>query len=219
MYFNINFLENKNIYNDNIFNLENFDDIKIIKRTPIISQKINNIIDKKNFLNNEEKKLLKNSHQIFLVNNDNESNISNLIYNNNDINKLNNYDDFNDNLIDISDKNYDLIKNKLKNDIKKITEPNCFNTGVLKNNLPFAKNYLKNYYRDIFGNNVQSNLSDYFSAYYTLINENDNIGLSVSTKLGKSNFLIPDQYNTDKHFTNAYNIDWDKIINPIGYSM
>jgi len=123
-----------------------------------------------------------------------------------------------DNLLDVSGKEYTDIKDMLKNDIKQLIGPNCFNTGVLKQNMPSISNYLKNYYQDIYGNKISASLSDYFTAYYTLINNNDNVGLPVNTLTGNSNFIIPDQYNYDSHFTNAYNIDWNRIINPIGYS-
>ena len=148
--------------------------------------------------------------------------------NNNNTNIKESYD----NLENLSDSEYDKIKNIFKNDIKKLLglseshknskgnfiEPNCFNTGIIKQNIPLINNYLKNYYQDLYGNKIDAELKDYFIAYYTLINENDNVGLPVNTLIGTSNFIIPDQYNYDSHFTNAYNIDWNRIINPISYS-
>jgi hypothetical protein len=217
-------------------NLEKFDidDLVVIKRSPEYSKYINNLIDKKSFiLNDQQIKVLKNPQQIFNVSNDqtNIKNISDIVYtncnkeleffNNNNDNSHNNDNIYyynNDN-IEISDNQYENIKNKLKKDIENITEPNCTNVSILQDNIPFSKNYLKNYYNDLYGNKVESNLSDYFVAYYTLINNNNNIGLPINTKIGHSNFIIPDQYNYDSKFTNAYNIDWSRIINPIGYSM
>jgi len=214
-------------------NLENFniDDLVIIKRTPEYSKLINNIIDKKSFIfDNKQIKILKNPQQLFKVTNDqnNISNISDIIYknckgkldsqlNNNIDNNL--IENFDNNIINVSDNEYNKIKNNLKNDIEKLIKLNCSNIGVLKNNIPFAKNYLNNYYKDLYGNRIQANLGDYFTAYYTLINQNENVGFPVNTQIGHSDFIIPDQYKTDSHFTNAYNIDWDRIINPIGYSM
>ena len=90
-----------------------------------------------------------------------------------------------------------------KNDINIITEPNCTNIGVLKNNIPFSKNYLKNYYKDLYGNRVEAELIDYFTAYYTLINSDDNIGLPVNTQIGHSNFIIPEQYKYDSKFNDC----------------
>ena len=55
----------------------------------------------------------------------------------------------------------------LKNNIAQLIGPNCFNTGVLKQNMPLIKNYLKNYYQDLYGNKIDADLKDYFIAYYT----------------------------------------------------
>lgn len=206
------------------------------------------IDEKSFIFSDKQLNVLKNPQQIFNISNDNYkqnlnqlnnqiniSNISDDVYINcknqlenntfdfdnnlNNLNNLNNTDGENfDNLIDVSSKEYIDIKDMLKNDIKKLIGPNCFNTGVLKKNMPLITNYLKNYYQDIYGNKIDADLSDYFTAYYTLINNDDNIGLPVNTLIGNSNFIIPDQYKYDSHFTNAYNIDWNRIINPIGYS-
>lgn len=208
--------------------LENFniDDMMVIKRTPEYSKLINKLIDEKSFIFNEDQlKALKNPQQIFKLSNNNKDikNISDIVYT--DCNKeldffknLNTYE-YLDNNIDPFDNEYEQIKHKLKKDINIITEPNCTNIGVLKNNIPFSKNYLKNYYKDLYGNRIEAELSDYFTAYYTLINLDDNVGLPVNTQIGHSNFIIPDQYDYDNKFTNAYNIDWSRIINPIGYSI
>lgn len=207
--------------------MENFDidDIVVIKRTPEYSNLIDNIVDEKSFIfNDQQLKVLKNPQQIFEVksgnNTENIKNISDIVYTNckgKFDNQVNN--DFTDNPIDVSDNEYIQIKNMLKNDINQITEPNCFNTGVLNSNIPNVKNYLKNYYQDIYGNKIDANLSDYFTAYYTLINQDNNDGLPVNTMIGHSDFIIPDQYKFDSKLTNAYNIDWSRIINPISYSM
>ena len=219
-----------NIYTSNYVlehtkcNLEKFDidDMVIIKRTPEYSKLINNLIDKKKFIfTDEQLKILKNPQQIYNVNDEQQNikNISDIVYTNckNELNSNNDID--NNNLIDVSSNEYDNITKMLKYDIKQTIKPNCCNTGVLKNDMPLIDNYLKNYYQDLYGNKVDANLSDYFSAYYTFINNDDNVGLPVNTLVGHSDFVIPDQYNYDSRFTNAYNIDWDRIINPIGYSM
>ena len=214
----------------------NIDDLVVIKRTPVYSKLIDGLIDEKSFIfSDKELNVLKNPQQIFNVSNNtndqpNIDNISNNVYlncknelKNFDFNNDNDNDNENDNenfenLINVSSKEYTDIKNMLKNDIKQLIGPNCFNTGVLKQNMPLIKNYLKNYYQDLYGNKIDADLSDYFTAYYTLINNDENYDLPVNTLIGKSNFIIPDQYKYDSKFTNAYNIDWNRIINPIGYS-
>jgi hypothetical protein len=226
-----------NNYTDNSTqNLDNFDidNMLVIKRTPEYSNLINKLIDDKSFIFNEEQiKILKNQQQIFNIKKNKEQdvidNISNIIYQstdkldnipiNNNPNNQNIQTDFGDEIIDLSNKEYQKITNMLKNDIEQIIEPNSFNTGVLKNDIEQIKNYLDNYYQDVYGNRVDASLKDYFIAYYTLINSNDNVGFPVNTQIGKSNFLIPDQYQFNSHLTNAYNIDWNRIINPLGYSM
>lgn len=220
-------------------NINNYDidDLVIIKRTPEYSKLIDGLIDEKSFIFYDDQiKVLKNPQQIFNVKNINGqvniSNISDDVYlgcknelKNNmfdfdgTTNKVNNEISENfDNSIDVSSKEYTDIKQMLKNDINQLIGPNCFNTGVLKQDMPLIKNYLKNYYQDLYGNKIDAELKDYFIAYYTLINSNDNVGLPVNTLIGTSDFVIPDQYKYDSHFTNAYNIDWNRIINPITYS-
>ena len=46
-------------------------------------------------------------------------------------------------------------------------------------------------------------------------NDNNNEGQKVNIIKGKSNFIIPNQFDTLKYQTNAYNIDWNRIINPM----
>ena len=219
-------------------NINNYDidDLVVVKRTPEYSKLIDNLIDEKSFIFSDSQiKVLKNPQQVFDVSNNkqnkvNISNISDTVYlgcknelkkNTFDFNNdnKNNYQNENfDNYVDVASKEYTDIKETLKNDINKFIGPNCFNTGVLKQNIPLIKNYLKNYYQDLYGNKIDAELKDYFIAYYTLINNNDNVGIPVNTLIGTSDFIIPDQYNYDSYFTNAYNIDWNRIINPISYS-
>lgn len=213
----------------------NIDDLVVIKRTPEYSKLINKLIDDKSFIfSDKQLNVLKNPQQIFHVtdNENNIKNISQIVYSNCKNELKDNTFDFNnnedkiynetnenfENLINVSNEEYENIKNTFKNDIEKLIGPNCYNTGVLKQNQPLIKNYLKNYYQDLYGNKIDADLKDYFTAYYTLINNEDNVGLPVNTMIGESNFVIPDQYKYNSHFTNAYNIDWDRIINPIGYS-
>lgn len=209
-------------FKKNMCKIDNFniDDLVIIKRTPEYSRLINKLIDDKSFIFNESQlKSLKNPQQIFKLSNDKNdiTNISDMVYNDcmSDIKEQ--FSNNNENNDIYNNDQYNNIKSQLENDIKNIIEPNCTNVKVLQNNIPFSKNYLKNYYKDLYGNRVEADLKDYFIAYYTLINENDNVGIPVNTQIGHSNFIIPDQYNYDSKLTNAYNIDWSRIINPLGY--
>ena len=246
VYLIYNFYNQQNLQENLKCNIDNYDidDLVIIKRTPEYSKLINGLIDQKSFIFSDDKlNVLKNPQQIFDINDNklnkvNISNISDIVYLNcgkqlvnntfdfiNGKNKenFNNIDDSNniqntDDIIDVSSKEYSDIKNMFKSDIDKLIGPNCYNTGVLKQNIPLIKNYLKNYYQDLYGNKINAELKDYFIAYYTLINNPDDVGLPVDTLIGTSDFIIPDQYKYDSYFTNAYNVDWNRIINPISYS-
>lgn len=189
-----------------IFYLSN-NDKNVINRSniPIDQINISNISDVVylNCKNNLEKNM-------FDFDKDNTNNETSNETKNNTNNKTN------ENFENLSD--YQNISKMLNDDIKKLIGPNCYNIGVLKNNMPLIKNYLKNYYQDLYGNKIDAELEDYFVGYYTMINNNDNVGIPVNTLIGNSNFIIPDQYIYNSPLTNAYNIDWNRIINPIGYS-
>jgi hypothetical protein len=206
----------------------NLDDMMVIKRTPEYSRLIDGIIDKKSFIFNDNQiKNLKNPQQIFNLNNLDSNTSSQIDYRKLDVDNISqkiytdcktNLDvavdkDFDNKLIDFSNTEYDIIKNQFKKDIQNTLKPNCYNTDVLKKD-----KYLRNYYKDVYGNRVKADLVDYFADYYTNINNESDKCIPVETQLGKSNFLIPDQYNTETYFTNAYNIDWSRMINPLSYS-
>ena len=109
----------------------------------------------------------------------------------------------------LENKNYfDTIVN-LNNKIYE-NNPNCDNIEVLKD-----KDYLKNYYIDIFGNRINAELKDYFSDYYAEINNNIDKDkcIKVKSKNIGNYMFIPNQFNTQKYLTNAYNIDYNRIIN------
>jgi len=92
------------------------------------------------------------------------------------------------------------IKNK-KNFLKDLE--------VLKN-----KDYLKNYYYDIYGNRIKSSLKDYYADVMTNYGR-DNPDVGVEIMKSKGNMILPDGYNIFKYHTDLYNIDWNRIINPM----
>jgi hypothetical protein len=214
--------ENKNKLLDESFcNLENFDidDMYIIKRGKEYEKYIDKLIDKnKKFFSEEEYKILKNNFQFYNIKDkDNIKNISNQIYVNckNKLKKANisiNDPDEDVNLDNselLSDPSYFKTLKKINNNIDDI-KINCDNTNVLKDN-----DYLKNYYIDIDGNNVKASLKDYFADYYAEINEKkEDKCIKVNTKQIGNYMFIPDQFDTQKYLTNAYNIDYNRIINP-----
>ena len=207
--------------NNSKCNLENFDidDMYIIKRGKEYEKYINKLIDKKKkYFNKEELKILKNNFQFYNIKDkDDIKNISNQIYGNCK-NKLKNANiNINDPDEDISIDNVELLNDpsyfktlkQINNNIDEI-KINCDNTNVLKDN-----DYLKNYYIDVDGNNIKASLKDYFADYYAEINEKkENKCIKVNTKKIGNYMFIPNQYDTQKYLTNAYNIDYNRIINP-----
>jgi hypothetical protein len=106
--------------------------------------------------------------------------------------------------------NYKSTYNNLKKDILTLNKPTIDDIQVLHD-----KNYLNNYYYDIFGNQVQASLTDYYTNYYSTINDKKSKNCTKVNIIPKdNNFIIPDQYNNQKHMTNAYYIDYSKIIDP-----
>ncbi len=214
--------KNKNkIFDENLCNLENFDidDMYIIKRGKEYNKYINKLIDKnKKFFNEEEYKILKNRFQFYNIKDkENIKNISNQIYGNckNKLKNMNiNLNDPDedvdvDNLELLSDPSYFNTLRKINNNIDDI-KINCDNTNVLEDD-----DYLKNYYIDINGNNIKATLKDYFAGYFAEINQkNEDKCIKVNTKPVGNYMFIPNQFDTQKYLTNAYNIDYNRIINP-----
>lgn len=72
------------------------------------------------------------------------------------------------------------------------------------------------YYYDIYGNKIMASMKDYFADYLTNIDEkNPKVCRPVEIKKGESGMIIPDMYPLWKYQTNAYNIDWSRIQNPL----
>ena len=110
-----------------------------------------------------------------------------------------------------SSKEYNSIIKKFEENIANTIKPDCVNSCVISD-----PKYLKNYYQDLYGNKVEATLTDYFADYYTNINTKDpKEAIPVNTIIsGNSNFIIPDQYSIQNLFTNAYNVDWSRVVNP-----
>lgn len=76
---------------------------------------------------------------------------------------------------------------------------------------------LVNYYYTVFGQRLKSNLSDYMSAYKTIM-ENDGKFekcIPVETMEGQNDFVLQPMYNYESNLTNGYNVAWEFIENPL----
>ena len=214
---------------DNKINKKNFeckvdeidlDDLVIINRNPEYIKLIDKLINDKKFMfTDEQLKILKNPNQFYEVKDGKIKNVSSVFYRD-CVNELDSVTgqktEFFENLNDddkldlVSSKEYNKIVDEFKKKIADTLPPDTTNSAVLSD-----PKYLKNYYLDFYGNNVKSDLIDYYTAYYTTINnENQKECLPVDTLIGKPDFIIPDQYNLVKYLTNAYNVDWSRVVNP-----
>ena len=202
------------------YNIENYkcnlddldiDETYILERKYEYEKLIDKLIDEKKFIySKKEQDVLKNKTQFYNIKDNNIKNISNDFY----ISCKNELDEkpiFDNNDLKLeSDLQYLNIIDEFKKKIETTFPPNCLNTDVLND-----KKYLKNYYYDLHGDKIESNLKDYFANYYTTINDDfESKCVPVKTLNGPSDFIIPDQFNIQKYLTNAYNIDWERIINP-----
>jgi hypothetical protein len=174
----INNYDKKIKLSNTVCNMENFDidKIHIIKREPEYQRLINKLIDEKRVIfNDEELKILKNKFQIYNVSDDDIQNITKILM----LNCKKNLDTLNDNYEytpqELQDVKYNLynnieynrILNNLSNNEEDFYELDCENTKFLK------CNNQKNYYYDLFGNNILSDTSQYMANYYSTINSED----------------------------------------------
>lgn len=216
---------------DKICNLENFDvdKIQIIKRVPEYQRLINKLIDEKRFIfTNDELKILKNKFQIYNISDNDIQNITKILMLNckNELNTLN--DNYNYTPEELQEVKYNILNNieydriltNLDTKEKEFYDLNCENTGFLK------CNNQKNYYYDLFGNNILSDTKQYMANYYSTINsDKDDYCVPVKTIPTKK----PEEYNKNQlpitaqpDFDNPFNIqplnqDYTDYIIPIQY--
>ena len=217
---------------DKFCNLENFDidKIHIIERDPVYQKLINKLIDEKRFIFNEDElKILKNKFQIYNVSDNNIQNITKILMMNckNKIDTLNNNYELSPE--ELQDVKYNILNNTEYNRILSNLDKNASEFYNLDcNNTSFLKcNNQKNYYYDLFGNNILSDTAQYMANYFTTINSNDEkTCVPVKTVPVKK----PEGYNKNQllttvqpHFDNPFNIqplneDYTDYIIPIQYN-
>ena len=191
----------------------NLDDLEIIKRPDNYQNLINKLIDDKKYLfTDEEIEIMKNKFQ-FYETKDGTKNITDEILKNFYFNKkegILNKENFKNNITIQENIFTNVANNDILNGLNNENTIDCDDVEVLKN-----PNYLKNYYYDMYGNRIKASLKDYINDYSIRIDNKNNEGQKVEVIEGKNNFIIPDQYHILKYQTNAYNIDWSRIINPL----
>ena len=204
------FIYNNNTKSEKIENLnitDNIDNLEIMERSPAYQNLIKKILsNKKEIFTKEEMDIMKNKFQFY----DTEDGIKNITSDVLKETKNNNPENLT-NEISITD---NIFTNPAFNDIlngfQNTKDLDCKDVKVLQRPL-----YLNNYYYDMYGNKIEASLKDYINDYHIRIDNNNNEGQKVNIIKGKSNFIIPNQFDTLKYQTNAYNIDWNRIVNPM----
>jgi hypothetical protein len=212
--------ENKN---NNKCNLD-IDNLYIYDRDKNYNNYINKVIDNNNNINysKEEIEIMKNKHQFYNLNNKN--NISNLVLgecknsygygggSGGGSNIIGTYDvgggsyyGYNSNVT--GGFNSDVNETKGYGDIKGsiIKKNNINEKGLCDNNLD-------NYYYDLEGNNIISTMQEYRN------NSTSNKCIPVTTTpptTTTSDMIIPNTYNINKDLTNAYDVNWQNVLNPL----
>lgn len=210
------------------------DNLYILDRNKEYSKYINKLIDNNDNINytDDEIKIMKNKHQFYNINNNN--NISNLVlgecknsYDGDDINvsMKGGYDVGGGSYYGINSN----VNGGYNSDIKaSIKGAGTYNKGALgtigsvgsvgstrlmDNDECINNGYLTDYYYDLEGNNIKSTLKEYINSY-----ENNNCEPVKYNKVGNgsgSSMIIPDLYDINKNLTNAYDVNWSDVINPL----
>jgi len=224
--FLINSSDEKTVTQERQYDLNN---LVIINRNDEQQKLVENLLNSKKMLYSEnEYNSLQNTTQFYNVENNVIENITSRVNNNNNNNNINNSDNMNLFVNPIINNNNNNGNNNNTTDEINITDSylnspidynksssiNDCNDIVLNDNS--CSNKLDNYYRDIFGNKIQSSMNDYITTYNTTIDETNATKCRyVKTLKGNNDFIIPNQYEFEKYWTNAYNVDYSRVINPM----
>jgi hypothetical protein len=217
------------------------DNLYILDRNKEYSKYINKLINNNDNINytEDEIKIMKNKHQFYNINNNN--NISNLVlgecknsYGDGDAEgTFGGSEDVNVDMeggYDVGGGSYYGINSNVSggynSDIKASikgagtyskgalgTIGSAGSVGLMNNDECINDGYLTDYYYDLEGNNIKSTLKEYINS-----DENNKCEPVKYNKVGNgsgSSMIIPDQYDINKNLTNAYDIDWSKVINPL----
>ena len=219
------FKNNNNNNNNEKCNLD-IDNLYIYDRDKNYNNYINKVIDNNNNINysKEEIEIMKNKHQFYNLNNKN--NISNLVLGEcknsygygggGGSNIIGTYDigggsyyGYNSNVT--GGFNSDINETEGYGDIKGsiIKKNNINEKGLCDNNLD-------NYYYDLEGNNIISTMQEYRNNSTSTSTSNKCIPVTTTPPTTTtSDMIIPNTYNINKDLTNAYDVNWQKVLNPL----
>lgn len=210
IFISIFFNYNNNTKTEKIENFNtsnNIDNLEIIERSPAYQNLIKKLLsNKKEIFTEEEMDIMKNKFQFY----DTEDGIKNITSDVLKETKNNNPENLTNEISITGNIFTNPAFNDILNGFQNTTELDCKDVKVLQRPL-----YLNNYYYDMYGNKIEASLKDYINDYHIRIDNNNNEGQKVNIIKGNNNFIIPSQFETLKYQTNAYNIDWNRIVNPM----
>jgi hypothetical protein len=188
------------------------DNLYIYDRDNNYNKYVGKVIDENNNINysKEEIEIMKNKHQFYNL--DDKKNISNLV-----MGKCkNSYGSY-----DIGGGSYfgynSNISGGFNSDVDEVMGFGDVKGSVIENENKNEKGIcdynLDNYYYDLKGNNIKSTLQEYRQ---NINNSEECIPITYTHEPKKiSDMIIPNTYNINKDLTNAYDVNWSKVLNPL----
>ncbi len=186
------------------------DNLYIYDRDKNYNKYIGKVINENNNINysKEEIEIMKNKHQFYNL--DDKKNISNLVmgkcknsYGSYDIGG-GSYYGYNSNVS--GGFNSDVNEVMGFGDVKGSIIEKEKEKGICDYNLD-------NYYYDLKGNNIKSTLQEYRK---NINNSDECIPVTYTHEPKKtSDMIIPNTNNINKDLTNAYDVNWSKVLNPL----
>lgn len=204
------------------------DNLYIYDRDKNYNKYIGKVIDENNNINysKEDIEIMKNKHQFYNL--DDKKNISNLV-----MGKCkNSYGggsyDLGGGSTDLDIGSYDLgggsyygynsnVSGGFNSDVDEVMGYGDVKGSIIENENINEKGIcdynLNNYYYDLKGNNIKSTLQEYRK---NINNSDECIPITYTNDTKKnSDMIIPNTYDINKDLTNAYDVNWSKVLNPL----
>ena len=197
------------------------DNLYIYDRDKNYNKYIGKVIDENNNINysKEEIEIMKNKHQFYNL--DDKKNISNLV-----MGKCKN--SYGGGSYDLGSGSYDLgggsyygynsnVSGGFNSDVDEVMGYGDVKGSIIENENKNEKGIcdynLNNYYYDLKGNNIKSTLQEYRK---NINNSDECIPITYTNDTKKnSDMIIPNTYDINKDLTNAYDVNWSKVLNPL----
>lgn len=190
------------------------DNLYIYDRDKNYNKYIGKVIDENNNINysKEDIEIMKNKHQFYNL--DDKKNISNLV-----MGKCKN--SYGGGSYDLGGGSYygynSNVSGGFNSDVDEVMGYGDVKGSIIENENKNEKGIcdynLNNYYYDLKGNNIKSTLQEYRK---NINNSDECIPITYTNDTKKnSDMIIPNTYDINKDLTNAYDVNWSKVLNPL----